>query len=197
MFEEQYFTNYCFGQSYQETIDIHLTTFDRISAAYSLQSGEPADNWLMKQKIIDIGCGFGYVVQSLVHRGVDCVGYDCSDYAMSNKIKSVEDLLWKGNNDTELPKFQDDSFDIVFSNSFQYARTEKQVVSWIKDAYRICRHSLFFVAVTVEGLYRNVSGNDIWKLQLVKSKRWWSDRFIKAGFSDVFWSMPVSAICIK
>jgi hypothetical protein len=197
-FEEEYFEKYCLGKSYTETLPIHLTTFDRVAVSYSTYYNKMMDDWLREQKILDAGCAMGHVLDDFIENGVkDCKGYDISSYAIKNALESVKDLIWQGNHDTELAKMQDKEYNVVISNSFQYSKDEGQIASWIKHAYRICSHSFIFIGITIEGLYRNVSGDKIWDLQIIKSQKWWNDLFKQAGFSDTHWSTPVMALCVK
>jgi len=37
----------------------------------------------------------------------------------------------------------------------------------------------------------------VWKLQLVKNKKWWTNLFYDDGFEGVRWVSEVAAICLK
>ncbi len=199
MFDKDYFDNYCNGKPYTETLDTHLIGYSSLCKAYNIVV-EPScgiQEWMKKQFVLDVGCGMGHVVEDLVANEVSCEGYDISEYAIENALPSVLDRVWEGNHDEQLPRFRWEQYSIVFANSFQYGKDKAQVKNWLNGAFRICSHSLFFVSVTVEGLHRCISGSNVWSLQLVKSKKWWTDLFNGAGFEDVHWINNVAAICLK
>jgi len=199
MFDKAYFDNYCKGKPYKETLDTHLITYFTLCKAYNIVVSPPGgiQEWMKKQLVLDAGCGMGHVVDDLTSNGVRCEGYDISEYAIENALPSVLDKVWEADHSEQLSRFYDKQYSIVFANSFQYGKDESQVKSWLKHSFRICSHSLFFVSVTIEGLHRCINGSDVWKLQLVKNKKWWTNLFYDAGFEGVHWVSEVAAICLK
>lgn len=201
MFDKQYFDKYCLNESYDDTLYIHLTTFNIISTGYSSifkKSVDETNQWLQQQKVLEAGCAMGHVVADLIRNGVDCEGYDISDYAISNTVPLAQGKTWQGDHETELSKMQDEQYDIVFANSFQYIKDTEKLITILRHAYRVCRHSLIFVSVTTEGLYRAITDrSQIWNLQIVQSKKWWENLFQECGFKNVFWRTPVLAFCLK
>lgn len=200
-FGKEYFDHYCLNESYDDTLHIHLTTFNRIAAGYALILKKPINEinlWLQKQKILEAGCAMGHVVGDLIYNGVDCEGYDISDYAITNTVPLARGKTWCGDHATELPKMRDEQYDIVFANSFQYIKDTEKLIIILRQAYRVCKHSLIFVSVTTEGLYRAITDrNQIWDLQIVQSKKWWENLLKECGFQYVFWNTPVLAFCLK
>lgn len=201
MFDKQYFNRYCLNEPYEKTLYIHLTTFNIISAGYSLVFKKPIDEiniWLQQQRILEAGCAMGHVIADLICNGVDCEGYDISDYAIANTVPLAQGKTWCGSHETELPKMQDEQYDIIFANSFQYIKDVEKLTSILCHAYRVCGHSLIFVSVTTEGLYRAITDrSQIWNLQMVQSKGWWENLFKKCGFKNIVWKTPVLAFCLK
>ncbi len=198
IFEKEYFDTYCGGKPYEETLGTHLITYSRMCEIYTHIVNPPnIHKWMKKQWVLDAGCGMGHVVNDLTCNGVGCNGYDISDYAIKHSIPNISDVIWQSNHDDQLHKFGNELFSIVFANSFQYAKDREQSKEWLKQAFRICSHSLFFVSVTVEGLSRSISGSDIWEFQLIKNKKWWMQLFNEVGFKEVCWIGDVIAICLK
>jgi SAM-dependent methyltransferase len=200
-FDKQYFDNYCLKEPYNDTLHIHLITFNIISAGYATifkRSIVESDLWLQRQKILEAGCAMGHVVENLIYNGVDCEGYDISNYAIANTVPLARGKTWCGDHETELPKMQDEQYDIIFANSFQYIKDLEKLAQILCQAYRVCKHSLIFVGVTTEGLYRAITDRkQIWDLQIVQSKKWWENLFKECGFNSIFWSTPVLAFCLK
>lgn len=64
-------------------------------------------------KVLDVGCGKGFLVKDLVDIGMDAYGIDISRYALNNAPKEISNRLTLGSCD-ELP-FEDKSFDCVIS----------------------------------------------------------------------------------
>lgn len=197
IFEKKLFENYCYGKPYDKTLHIHLVTYDMMVNSYTHVFRKPMGDWLKKQFVLDAGCGFGHVMEDLVKNGVECDGYEPSNYANANLVPSVKDRIFQANHDEALPKMEQNEYDIVFANSLQYSRYTKDVERWVAQASRVCKHSMFFVSVTVQGMKRCVSGSDISKIQIIKSKQWWADLFYENGFTEVHWITSVMAICLK
>jgi SAM-dependent methyltransferase len=54
--------------------------------AWTIQFGRVADaivGALKPRTVLDVGCGFGFLVGALVERGVDAEGFDASEYAIA------------------------------------------------------------------------------------------------------------------
>ena len=66
-----------------------------------------------KQKVLDIGCGKGFLVKDLVDLGIDAYGVDISKYAIQNSPKDMIGRLHHGSADNLV--FDDQSFDFVIS----------------------------------------------------------------------------------
>lgn len=200
IFEKEQFEKYCFDRPYKDTINIHLTDFNIFVVVYQKILGlsiNDTKNWLKGRKVLEAGCAMGHVMEDLQRNGVRCWGYEPSYYAIAHAIESVKNNIIEGDHDNILPLFGDNSYDIVFSNSLQYSFNESDILRWTKEIYRICTHSLFFVGVTTQGLYRSVSGSDIWKLQIVKPTHWWEKLFYNAGFRKPEWINDVMCVCVK
>jgi SAM-dependent methyltransferase len=61
------------------------------------------------QRVLDAGCGFGFLVEALRERGVDAAGMDVSAYAIENVHASVREHCWPGSLTDDLPR----SFDLI------------------------------------------------------------------------------------
>jgi len=73
---------------------------------YNLKDGD---------RVLDIGCGKGFLLFELLKAmpGLEVVGLDISDYAITNSKKEIKKFLCKG--DAKKLPFDDDSFDLVIS----------------------------------------------------------------------------------
>lgn len=197
IFEEEQFKKYCCGQSYKDTLSIHLIPYKTLLWAYNKVFGKSMDEWLKKQRFLDSGCAMGHIMANLIENGINCKGYEPSNYAIANALLSVKDKIIQADHDTILPTMRDNQYDIVYANSLQYSLDENDIKRWVKETARVCKHSMVFVSVTTQGLSRCISGPDIWKMQIIKSQKWWNRLFAECGFSEIHWLTSVMAICLK
>lgn len=197
IFEQKEFENYCLGKKYEETLKIHLISYRALLWGYEKVFKKPMDQWFKKQLVLDSGCAMGHTMDDLLKNGVECEGYEPSNYAIKNRLLSVKDRIRQADHDAALPQILDHEYDVIYANSLQYSLNEEDVRRWICEIARICRHSMFFVSVTTQGLSRCVSGSNIWKMQIIKSQQWWETLFLENGFEEVYWLTTVTALCLK
>ena len=76
----------------------------RIIRYYKLKKGN---------RVLDIGCGKGFLVNDLVDLGIDAYGVDISDYAIKNSKIEISSRLIKGN--AKKINFPNNYFDLVLS----------------------------------------------------------------------------------
>lgn len=78
-----------------------------------------------KCRMLDLGCGCGYLVKTLRDRGCEAYGLEISDYAVENSHGNV--LLGSV---TDLP-FKNNSFDVVYSQGlWEYVKEEDIAKAW-------------------------------------------------------------------
>ncbi len=196
IFEEREFNRYCMGRSYEETLDIHLVNYAAILRGYESVFKKSMSEWLKSQSVLEAGCAMGHIIEELLNHGVECCGYEPSDYAINHALPSVKDRIIQADHNAALSSMTNDLYDIVYANSLQYSKNENDIRRWIQEICRICRHSLFFVSVTTQGLHRCITGSDVWKMQIIRPKEWWTDLFLSAGFKEVYWLNNIMCICL-
>ncbi len=81
-----YFASHC-GTPYER--NDHWTQFFAVVADHIVRDIAPAT-------VLDVGCAMGFLVESLVDRGVDAVGIDISDYAIGQARPDIRDRLTAG-----------------------------------------------------------------------------------------------------
>ena len=196
VFDKQYFDCYCNGQPYKDTLDVHLMQYWKFCLSYAIAmkvSTSQAKHWLDTKSVLDAGCGMGHVVKDLCDHEVPAWGYDNSEYAIKNKIS---DRVWLASHDDQLPRYPDNIFDIIFSNSFQYCFNIDKILSWICQSYRVCAHSVLFMSVIQDDLQESITEN-LEDIQIIKSREWWNQQFLTAGFKSFFWVGPMACVYFK
>jgi ubiquinone/menaquinone biosynthesis C-methylase UbiE len=133
------------------------------------------DNYKFKT-VLDAGCGAGDVVRYLIEKGYDARGVELSSYATK---KYSMDLIKKGfvKNASliDIP-FEDNYFDVTFSSEVLEHIHEEDIPIVIKELYRVTKRMLF---LTIS--LRPSSNFNKYHITL-KSRDWWQEKFLDAGF---------------
>lgn len=95
-------------------------------------------------KIIEFGCGEGFVAEHLISRGYDYLGVDISESAIE---KAREHTIHKGKNSfmvadvlEDLDEISDDSYDIAIDNQcFHMLVTDEHRKNYLRDVRRILK----------------------------------------------------------
>jgi 2-polyprenyl-3-methyl-5-hydroxy-6-metoxy-1,4-benzoquinol methylase len=70
-------------------------------------------NTIKPQRVLDIGCALGRVVEMFHNRGIDAHGVDISEYAISKARKNIRNKLAKVNVENEKISIPDAHFDFI------------------------------------------------------------------------------------
>jgi SAM-dependent methyltransferase len=108
----------------------------KLVAHYGLQPG---------QKVLDIGCGKGFLVHDFrnVLPGLEAFGLDVSAYAIENAMPEVREYLRQGDA-VKLP-YPDQSFDLVVSINTLHNLRLPGLWSALKEIERVGKNSKFIV----------------------------------------------------
>ena len=104
----------------------------RIVSHFNLKSGS---------KVLDIGCGKGFLVKDLLDRGIDAYGLDISSYALKNCEKSVSSKLYKG--DAKKLNFSNNFFDAVVSINCIHNLKKKNCIKALMEIERVSKGKSF------------------------------------------------------
>jgi SAM-dependent methyltransferase len=106
-----------------------------------------ADHYNIKpgQRILDIGCGKGYLLHdfTLVVPGVEVYGIDISEYALRNAKEEVKDRLRRGNA-TSLP-WPDKHFDLAISIQTLHNLHCYDLDKALREMERVAKHKYLCV----------------------------------------------------
>lgn len=131
------------------------------------------------KKMIEAGCGMGWITKNLKAVGEDCVGFDIGQWATSNAVTEgifQADLIAAAN--------WDDKWEVaVCSNVFAYFEKE-EVPPAIRGLKNLFTEYAIVLIQTRENIVRNW-GEHIANIEVsrrtLESWDWWKDQFEKEG----------------
>lgn len=109
---------------------------EKMAEHYQLKAG---------QRVLDIGCGKAHLLYELtqVVSGIEVLGLDVSEYAITHTIKEIEPFLVKG--EAQNLPFEDNSFDLVISLNALHNLKIYDLKKAIQDVERISRGNSYIV----------------------------------------------------
>lgn len=109
---------------------------EKLAEHYKLKAG---------QKVLDIGCGKAHLLYELTQTvpGIEVVGMDISEYAITHTVKDIEPFLMKG--EAQNLPFEDNSFDLVISLNALHNLKVYDLKKAIQDIERISRGNSYIV----------------------------------------------------
>ncbi len=128
-----------------------------------------------KCRILDVGCGAGYLVDGLNKAGFEAFGVDVSEYAILESPFKDKCFLASAN---KLP-FPSNSFDFIFSNGlFEYIK-ESDISTVLTEFSRVAKCQF----------HRIDHDNDPFRggFETVKSIEWWRDKFKESNIKNLDW----------
>lgn len=140
-------------------------------------------------RVLDVGCAKGFLVQDLIANGVDAIGIDISAYAVSNCHAVVKERLLVGNA-TSLP-FQDGSFKCVISLDTIHNLSKSCAVVALSEVQRVSSHHSY---IRVDS-YRSIEQKNIFEGWVLTAKfhdypTGWLQVFQQAGYTgDYCWTI--------
>ena len=105
-----------------------------------------------EDKILEIGCGIGSIVNELHHRGFDITGTDISNEAIAYGLNKFGDIKLQVQPAENLP-YENDSFDVVLS--FDLFEHIAQIEKHVSEVTRVLRKGGYYLFQT-PNKYSNV-----------------------------------------
>lgn len=124
-------------------------------------------------RILDVGCGMGLLVRTLLAHGADAYGLDVSATAVAHANALAPDRFRTGSI-LALP-WPDDHFDVVVSTDCMEHLHEHDVPRALAELHRVARRGIYLRLATTP------DRDGHWHLT-VKPRAWWEDRLFAAGF---------------
>ena len=145
-----------------------------------------------KSKILDIGCGKGFMVYDLkkLLPKAKIIGIDISKYAIKNSKKEVKHLLKLGN--AKKLQFKDNTFDLIISINTLHNLNKKECSMALKEINRISKKNAF---ITVDA-YNNSKEKKrmyAWNLtaKTIMHEKEWIKFFKENNYKyDYYWFKP-------
>ena len=94
-------------------------------------------------KILDVGCGKGFLIYDLIKQDMDAYGLDISKYAIKSSPFSIRQRIWYGTAE-KLP-FGDQSFDLVLSINTLHNLPREGCIKALQEIERVCRDNSYIV----------------------------------------------------
>lgn len=147
---------------------------------FDLQSGA---------RILDVGCGKGFLIKDLVDQGMDAYGLDVSEYALMNCEPDVVGRIHLGTA-LHLP-FPDGSFDCVLSLNTIHNFNRSDAIVAMQEIQRLSNGKAF---VQVDS-YRTSEQKEIFESWVLTAEYYdypegWVELFDEAGYTgDYFWTI--------
>jgi len=113
-------------------------------------------------KVLDVGCGLGYLVRALNDRGMDAWGTDISADVMELSVAKERTIIVSASN---LP-FPDKSFDVVVSTDFFEHLDESEIDQVFQEMQRVGKCIYARICSKPEPPYHKT----------VQPQSWWAQR---------------------
>jgi len=120
------------------------------------------------KRVLDVGCGHGFVVKKLLDCGVDVIGLDFSEYA-GELIPDDRFIVAEAK---ELP-FPDNSFDVVCSKGVLEHIPENELDQVISEMFRVGRNVVAEVCHKTKYEDGHIT---------IHPKEWWRTKYPKIRF---------------
>jgi 2-polyprenyl-3-methyl-5-hydroxy-6-metoxy-1,4-benzoquinol methylase len=152
-------------------------------ASYEEERFYPAFGEMVKEltrsihsnKILDIGCAKGYLVDVLRSQGYEAFGTDISEYAINQSPEKIRPYLKVCDLNTDLFPYKDSSFDtIICMGTLEYVENQNHA---LKEIVRVLKPDGHFFMTTLD---HTPEGDEYRKF--TKSEAEWNETFSSLGF---------------
>lgn len=129
-------------------------------------------------RILDAGCGMGYLVKEFALLGMDAYGFDVSDNAVESVKKWYNKDKIKQGSMLSIP-YPDNYFDIVVSTDVLEHIAEEDIDKALSELRRVTKKYLYLnIATRVDRDFK-------WHI-CIHDRQWWENKIISSGFMHSF-----------
>lgn len=139
-------------------------------------------------RVLDVGCGYGYLTKMLRDAGVDCVGVDISPFAISKDVTGG--FIQQGDVRGNLP-FSNNTFRLVLGvYVLECLETEADIDAAVTEIRRVAHPaSAFYLVASLD------SPAPHWRVTRTEFESFISSKFSGAVFSDgIAFNNPVRVV---
>lgn len=160
------------------------TLLSRLSRARGLYRAFLIKTFINPTKVLDVGCGLGFVVYYLRKFGIEAYGIDISDYAVEHALPSVKPYI-KSGSILKIP-FKDNSFDLITSFDALEHIPEEQLSAAIDECTRVSKKLQFHKIFTKDTNWlKGYLDRDPSHVSVLTDEWWkglWSKKKLKVSF---------------
>jgi len=164
------------GTDYQRIYNEYWSQTDRWGS-FAIQDVEALADEILATcgggAMLDVGCGMGHLVRTLLQRAIDARGVDVSSRAIDALNQQVPDRF-DAASILELP-YPDGAFQTVVSTDVLEHLVEADVDRALSELHRVTQRYAFIVLSTAPD-------RDAQWHQTLRPRDWWNERFFAAGF---------------
>jgi ubiquinone/menaquinone biosynthesis C-methylase UbiE len=124
-------------------------------------------------RILDVGCGMGLLVKTLIEKGIEAYGLDVASKVIDDGNYIYPDHFFVGSI-LQIP-FPDNHFETIISTDCLEHISENDIPQALFELHRVCKKSLLIQLST------EPDSDRYWHLT-VKKRLWWENQFFFAGF---------------
>lgn len=140
--------------------------------------------FLKPGKVLDVGCGLGYMVDYLRRLGIEAYGIDNSRYAVANTLPSVRSYIKEGN--IQAIPFADNSFDLVITFDVLEHIPKNDLARAIAECTRVSNNLQFHKIYTKENTWlQKLHGYDPSHVS-VFNQSWWEKLWRKNHLKKIY-----------
>lgn len=164
------------AMNYQKEYDEYWSRSDRWGSHSFRDAGALAhqiEQVCGRGSALDVGCGMGLLVRTLVERGMDAKGVDIAQRVVDDGNRALCDRFFLGSI-LAIP-FPDGAFDTVISTDCLEHIAESDVPQALRELKRVSRRSVFVQLATTP------DRDGRWHLT-IRDRLWWESQFLAAGF---------------
>ena len=125
-------------------------------------------------KVLDLGCGYGHLLRSLLSMGVDAYGLDVASVAIDDNATWCKADRIKRGSILSAP-YDSDWFDTVVCTDVLEHLSPEDVPQALSELHRMTRKYVFLTIAL------KADRDDKWHLT-IENRYWWQEQILKAGF---------------
>ena len=146
-------------------------------------------NLKSKSKILDVGCGKGFLVKDLCDIDMDAYGIDISEYAIKNSPEDIKNRLKIGS--AEVLPYKNNYFDLVISINTLHNLKREDCKTAIREIVRVTKKNSF-IQVDSYNTQKEKEIFEDWVLTAVFHcyPQEWIDLFKEVNYKgDYYWTI--------